>query len=112
VKPLASIASNRLETWIRRISSAALFISGIEVVANAVGQSGFTNPRSDLVLAIVILSGTAFIAPGVTFAMDSQQLTKPIPMPSRARLLKPKLMRLSGSDSDWMHWSTTKCSTH
>jgi signal transduction histidine kinase len=67
VKPLASIASNRLETWIRRISSAALFISGIEVVANAVGQSGFTNPRSDLVLAIVILSAAAFIVSAVLF---------------------------------------------
>ena len=67
MKPLASIASNRLETWIRRISSAALFISGIEVVANAVGQSGFTNPRSDLVLAIVILSAAAFIVSAVLF---------------------------------------------
>jgi len=67
VKPLASIASNRLETWIRRISSAALFISGIEVVANAVGQSGFTNPRSDLVLAIVILSAAGFIVSAVLF---------------------------------------------
>ena len=67
MKPLASIASNRLETWIRRISSAALFISGIEVVANAVGQSGFTNPRSDLVLAIVILSAAGFIVSAVLF---------------------------------------------
>ena len=67
MKPLASIASNRLETWIRRISSSALFISGIEVVANAVGQSGFTNPRSDLVLAIVILSAAGFIVSAVLF---------------------------------------------
>jgi hypothetical protein len=67
VKPLASIASNRLETWIRRISSTALFVSGIEVVANAIGQSGFTNPRSDLVLAIVILSAAAFIVSAVLF---------------------------------------------
>ena len=67
MKPLASIASNRLETWIRRISSAALFVSGIEVVANAIGQSGFTNPRSDLVLAIVIFSAAAFLISAVLF---------------------------------------------
>ncbi|NDA13524.1 MAG: hypothetical protein EBZ10_04530, partial [Actinobacteria bacterium] len=67
MKPLASIASNRLETWIRRISSAALFVSGIEVVANALVQSGFTNPRSDLVLAIVILSAAAFLISAVLF---------------------------------------------
>jgi len=67
VKPLASIASNRLETWIRRISAAALFVSGIEVVANALGQSGFTNPRSDLVLALVILSAAAFLISAVIF---------------------------------------------
>ena len=67
MKPLASIASNRLETWIRRISAAALFVSGIEVVANALGQSGFTNPRSDLVLALVILSAAAFLISAVLF---------------------------------------------
>ena len=67
MKPLASIASNRLETWIRRISAAALFVSGIEVVANAIGQSGFTNPRSDLVLALVILSAAAFLISAVLF---------------------------------------------
>ena len=67
MKPLASIASNRLETWIRRISAAALFVSGIEVVANALGQSGSTNPRSDLVLALVILSAAAFLISAVLF---------------------------------------------
>ena len=67
MKPLASIASNRLETWIRRISASALFVSGIEVVANALGQSGFTNPRSDLVLALVILSAAAFLISAVIF---------------------------------------------
>jgi len=67
VKPLASIASNRLETWIRRISAAALFVSGIEVVANAIVQSGFTNPMSDLVLTMVILSAAAFLISAVLF---------------------------------------------
>ena len=67
MKPLASIASNRLETWIRRISAAALFVSGIEVVANAIVQSGFTNPMSDLVLTMVILSAAAFLISAVLF---------------------------------------------
>jgi signal transduction histidine kinase len=65
VKTLASIASNRLETWIRRISSAALLISGIEVVANAFGQSEFTNPRSDLALAVIVISAAAFLVSAV-----------------------------------------------
>jgi signal transduction histidine kinase len=67
VKTLASIASNRLETWIRRISSAALLISGIEVVANALGQSEFTNPRSDLALAVIVISAAAFLISAVFF---------------------------------------------
>ena len=67
MKPLASIASNRLETWIRRISSAALLVSGIEVVANAIDQSGYTNPRSDLVLSVVVLSAFGFLVSAVLF---------------------------------------------
>ena len=67
MKPLASIASNRLETWIRQISAAALFVSGIEVVANAIVQSGFTNPMSDLVLTMIILSAAAFLISAVLF---------------------------------------------
>lgn len=71
MKPLASIASNRLETWIRRISAVALLISGIEVVANAIGQAEYTNPRSDLVLLFVVITAAGFIV--AAFFFDSSR---------------------------------------
>ena len=65
MKPLASIASNRLETWIRRISSAALLISGLEVIANANSQSAYVTEVGQLALALVLVSAACFLVAAV-----------------------------------------------
>lgn len=65
MKPLASIASNRLETWIRRISSAALLVSGLEVIANANAQSDYMTEVGPLALALVVGSAACFLVAAV-----------------------------------------------
>jgi signal transduction histidine kinase len=72
VKPLASVASNRIEKYIRLIASAALFVSGIEVVANAIRQAPFTSALSTLMLSVVVLSAGLFIVSAVFF--DSSRM--------------------------------------
>lgn len=67
MKPLASVASNRIEKYIRLIASVALFTSGIEVIANAIRQAPYTNVASTVILSIIMVSAGLFIVSAFFF---------------------------------------------